>query len=332
MPALPFSRSLRLTKTGSLGWKASSKTRRSPGPGWWRARVPAPHHNSTRTILLNWVSKSKVLCIQQAVYPQLLHFGRFCLPTYGFLVSMGVLIGLWISVRNSERLGINGDKAWNLGILVVLCGIVGAKVLYVINEGMSLRDIFSIETLQAGGVFSGGLIAAFLAAAWYVRRHHMPALGTCDAFAPGLALGHAIGRIGCFAAGCCYGKETHHFWGVVFHNPLAKQITGTPLGVPLEPTQLFESAVELANFFFLMWLLKRRKFDGQVFGAFLMIYGVARFFLEFLRDDPGRGSVFGGAMSGTQLIAIGLVIGGGLICWLRAGAKNVTAPTIGATR
>jgi len=266
------------------------------------------------------------------VYPQLLHYGRFFLPTYGFLVALGVLIGLWISVRNSERLGIDGDKAWNLGILVVLCGIIGAKLLYVINEGMSLRDIFSIETLQAGGVFSGGLIAAFIAAAWYVRRHHMPALGTCDAFAPGLALGHAIGRIGCFAAGCCYGKETHHFWGVVFTNPLAKQITGTPLNVPLEPTQLFESAVELANFFFLMWLLKRRKFDGQVFGAFMFIYGVARFFLEFLRDDPGRGSVFGGAMSGTQLIAIGLVVAGGLIWWLRPGAKNVTAQPVGAMR
>jgi phosphatidylglycerol:prolipoprotein diacylglycerol transferase len=121
-------------------------------------------------------------------------------------------------------------------------------------------------------------------------------------------------------------------WGVVFHNPLANQITGTPLNVPLEPTQLFEAAVELANFFFLMWLLKRRKFDGQVFGAFLFIYGVARFFLEYLRDDPGRGSVFGGAMSGTQLIAIGLVIGGGIIWWLRPGPKNVAAQPVGATR
>ena len=265
-----------------------------------------------------------------------MHFGRFFLPTYGFLVSMGVLIGLWISVRNSERLGINGEKAWNLGILVVLAGIVGAKVLYIINDwgeySAHPSEIFSISTLQAGGVFSGGLIFAFAAAAWYVRRHHMPALRTCDAFAPGLALGHAIGRVGCFAAGCCYGKETHQFWGVVFHNPLANQITGTPLGIPLEPTQLFEAAVELANFFFLMWLLKRRKFDGQVFGAFLMIYGVARFFLEFLRDDPGRGSVFNGAMSGTQLIAIGLVIGGGIIWWLRPGAKNLTARVVGATR
>src|SRR5580692_4291238 len=224
---------------------------------------------------------------------------------------MGVLIGLWISVRNSETLGIDGDKAWNLGILVVLCGIVGAKVLYVINEWSYYSahpgEIFSINTLQAGGVFSGGLLAAFLAAAWYVWKHDMPALGTCDAFAPGLALGHAIGRIGCFAAGCCYGKETHHWWGVVFHNPMA-------------------------NFFFLMWLLKRRKFDGQVIGAFMFIYGVARFFLEYLRDDPGRGSVFGGAMTGTQLIAIGLVLAGGLIWWLRPGSKSLPAQTINATR
>lgn len=266
------------------------------------------------------------------MFPQLFHIGKFFLPTYGFLVAMGVLIGLWISVRNSERLGYDGDHAWNLGILVVLCGIVGAKVLYVINEGMSLRDIFSISTLQAGGVFSGGLIAAFIAAAWYVRKHHMPALGTCDAFAPGLALGHAIGRIGCFAAGCCYGKETHHWWGVTFRNPLANLITGTPLNKPLEPTQLFESAVEFANFFFLMWLLKRRKFDGQVFGAFLFIYGIARFFLEYLRDDPGRGSVFGGAMTGTQLIAIGLVLGGGFIWFLRPGSKTVAPRPVRATR
>jgi len=266
------------------------------------------------------------------VYPQLVHLGRFFLPTYGVLVSLGVLLGLWISVRNSERLGIDGEKAWNLGILMVLCGIVGSKVLYVINEGMSPREIFSVSTLQAGGVFSGGLLAAMVAAAWYVRKHHMPALGTCDAFAPGLALGHAIGRIGCFAAGCCYGKPTHHFWGITFTNPLANAITGTPLNIPLEPTQLFESAVELANFFLLMWLLKRRKFDGQVFGAFMFIYGTARFFLEYLRDDPGRGSVFGGAITGTQLIAIGLVIGGGLIWWLRPGSKVVPAQTVGATR
>ena len=270
------------------------------------------------------------------MYPQLFHIGHFFLPTYGLLVSIGVLTGLWISVRNSERLGINGEKAWNLGIIVVLCGIVGAKVLYIINDWSIYRDhpgeIFSLDTLQAGGVFSGGLLAAFVAAAWYVWRNHMPALGTCDAFAPGLALGHAIGRIGCFAAGCCYGKETHHWWGVTFTNPLAWSITQTPLNVPLEPTQLFEAAVEFANFLFLTWLLKRRKFDGQIIGAFMFLYGIARFFLEFLRGDPGRGSVFGGAMTATQLIAIGLVVGGGLIWWLRPGSRQVQVQTVDATR
>ena len=270
------------------------------------------------------------------MFPQLFHIGKFFLPTYGFLVAMGVLLGLWISVRNSERLGYNGDNAWNLGILVVLCGIVGAKVLYIIDglieHNMHASDFFTISTLQAGGVFSGGLLAAFVAAAWYVRKHHMPPLGTCDAFAPGLALGHAIGRIGCFAAGCCYGKETHHWWAVTFHNPLAASITGTPLGVPLEPTQLMESAVELANFIFLMWLLKRRSFDGQIIGAFMFIYGIARFFIEFLRGDPDRGMLFNGAVSVTQLIAIGLVLAGGVIWWLRPGSKSVPAATASAAR
>ena len=262
--------------------------------------------------------------------PQLFHIGDFSLPTYGFLVSLGVLVGLWISVRNSEKQGLDPEKAWNLGILVVLCGIIGAKILYVLVDWKyyagHLSEIFSLNTLRAGGVFSGGLLAALVAAAWYVRKHRMPALATCDAFAPGLALGHAIGRLGCFAAGCCWGKPTHAFWGVTFTNPLANAIVGTPLGVPLEPTQLFESAVELANFFLLTWLFRRKKFDGQVIGAYMFLYGFARFFLEFLRGDPGRGQVFGGLMTGTQLIAIGLVIAGGLIWWLKSGvAKTVPA-------
>ncbi|HEY7095572.1 MAG TPA: prolipoprotein diacylglyceryl transferase [Terriglobales bacterium] len=263
------------------------------------------------------------------MFPQLFHIGSFSLPTYGLLVASGVLLGLWISVRNSAKQGIDPDDAWNLGIIVVLCGIIGAKVLYIVNDWSyytaNPREIFSIGTLQAGGVFSGGLLAAFAAAAWYVRKKHMPPLGTCDAFAPGLAIGHAIGRVGCFAAGCCWGKPTHAFWGVTFTNPLAHAWVGTPLNEALEPTQLFEAVVELANFFVLSWMLKRRKFEGQVFGAYLILYGVARYFLEFLRGDPGRGSVFGGIMTGTQLISIGLVVSGGLIWWLKSGAaKNVS--------
>lgn len=267
------------------------------------------------------------------MFPRLFHLGSFAVPTYGVLVATGVLVGLWISVRNSEKQGIKAENAWDFGIALVLSGIIGSKILYIILDwrtghvyGQNLRQIFSLETLQAGGVFSGGLVAAFLTAWWFLRKHHMPALATCDAFAPGLAMGHAIGRLGCFAAGCCYGKETTHFWGVTFTNPLAAQLVGTPLGHALEPTQLFESAAELCIFILLTWMFARKKFDGQVFGAYLFLYGIARFFIEFLRGDPGRGSVFGGVLSSTQLIAIGLVLAGGIIWYLRPTPKVALAP------
>jgi len=263
------------------------------------------------------------------VFPRLFQFGHFSIPTYGVLVALGVLVGLWISVRNSAKQGIKPENAWDFGIAVVLAGIIGSKLLYLLVDWTYYtqhpREIFSLATLQAGGIFSGGLIGAFIVAAWFLRKHHMPALATCDAFSPGLAMGHAIGRLGCFAAGCCYGKATDHFWGVTFNNPIAHELVGTPLGHALEPTQLFESAVELCIFFLLTWMFNRKKFDGQIFGAYLFLYGIARFLLEFLRDDPGRGSVFGGVLSGTQLIAIGLVLAGGIIWYLRPTPKVVLA-------
>jgi phosphatidylglycerol:prolipoprotein diacylglycerol transferase len=113
---------------------------------------------------------------------------------------------------------------------------------------------------------------------------------------------------------------------VTFNNPIAHELVGTPLGHALEPTQLFEAAVEFANFILLTWLFTRKRFDGQIFAAYLVLYGVARYLLEFLRDDPGRGEVFGNLMTGTQLISICLVIIGGFIWWLRSGmARAVPA-------
>jgi len=255
------------------------------------------------------------------VFPQLFHIGNFALPTYGLLVALGVLTGLIVITKLSPSQGLNPDDTWNLGVLVVLAAIVGAKLLLIINDfgwySSHPREIFSLAMVQAGGVFYGGVIAALVTAAFYMRKHHMPALRTCDTFAPGLALGHSIGRLGCFAAGCCFGKPTNHWWGVVFTNPLAHSISGTPLNVRIEPTQLFESAVEFVNFLILFWLLKHKKFEGQVMGAYLFLYGVARFFLEFIRDDPDRGSMFNGAITGTQFISILLVIAGGILWYLR---------------
>ena len=265
------------------------------------------------------------------MFPRLFHIGGFNQPTYGVLVALGVVVGLTLAARLSARQGIDPEKAWNLGLLAILSAIVGAKVLLIVNDfGWYMQhpgEIFSLSVLQAGGVFYGGLLAAIGASVWYIRRNHLPALRTCDAFAPGIALGHAIGRIGCFAAGCCWGKPTSHFWGVTFTNPLAQTWVGTPLGVALEPTQLFESAVEFINFVLLYWLLKRRRFEGQIIGSYLFLYGVARYFLEFLRDDPGRGSLFNGAMSGTQFISILLVIAGGVL-WMRRSAPKTVASAV----
>jgi phosphatidylglycerol:prolipoprotein diacylglycerol transferase len=267
------------------------------------------------------------------VFPQLFHLGRFAPPTYGFLVAIGVLVGLAITVKLARSQGINPDSAWNLGVLVVLAAIVGAKLLLIINDFSWYMkhpaDIFSLSMLQAGGVFYGGLIAAIATAIYYIRKHHMPVLRTCDTFAPGIALGHAIGRIGCFAAGCCFGKPTDHWFGVTFTNPLANLISSTPLNVPLYPTQLIESAVEFANFLILLWMVRHKMFEGQVIGSYLFLYGVARFFIEFLRGDPGRGTIFGGIMTGTQFISILLVIAGGIL-WMNRSAQP--APVTSAAR
>ncbi|HZP22256.1 MAG TPA: prolipoprotein diacylglyceryl transferase [Terriglobales bacterium] len=249
------------------------------------------------------------------MFPRLFHLGSFNLPTYGFMAALGLIFGLMLIVKLGREQGLDPDKLWNLGIIAILSGIIGAKLLYFVTDADARQNIFSLATLQAGGVWSGGVVLALIMCIWYMRRNRLPVLRTCDVFAPGIALGHAFGRVGCFAAGCCYGRETHVPWAVTFHNQLAHEIVGTPLGIPLHPTQLYEMVLELCNAAFLVWLIRRKSFEGEIIGTYMIIYGIGRFFIEFFRGDPGRG-VFLGWMSGTQAIAIGLVIFGGLL-WMR---------------
>ncbi len=254
------------------------------------------------------------------MFPHLIDIGSFFIPSYGTLVSLGVIIALFVIERLARQQGLNSDHVWNLSLLLIFAGIVGAKLLYIfVNWHYYMQnpgEILSLATLRAGGVFSGGVVLAVIAGTWYIRKHHLPWLRTADVMAPGLALGHAFGRIGCFAAGCCYGKETHAPWAVTFHNPLAAEIVGTPLNIPLHPTQLYEMIVEFANFALLFWLIKNKKFEGQVMGTYLFLYGVARFCLEFLRGDPGRGQLFGTWLTDTQFLALCMIVGGGIM-WMR---------------
>jgi phosphatidylglycerol:prolipoprotein diacylglycerol transferase len=251
------------------------------------------------------------------VFPHLFHIGSFALPTYGFMAALGMISGLSVIFSLARFRGLDPEQMWNMGGIAAFSGIIGSKLLMLIVDWRDYlaepSRIFSMATLQSGGVFSGGFLLAIACTWWYVRREKIPFLSAADVFAPGVALGHAFGRIGCLAAGCCFGRETHVPWAITFHNPWAAEFSGTPLDRPLHPTQLYESVAEFINFAFLYWLCKRKKFEGQIIALFMIVYGIERYIFEFFRGDPGRGEVLGGFMTGTQLIALGLVVAGFII-------------------
>lgn len=245
------------------------------------------------------------------MFPRLFHIGGFSQSTYGVLVALAFLVALSLIARLARRAGLNSDLVVNLGILCGISAIVGAKVMmflvdipyYARNPG----EIFSMASLQAGGVFYGGLIAALIAATVYIRRHHLPPLLTADVFAPGIALGHAIGRLGCFSAGCCWGRPTRLPWGVTFTSPVASQTVGVPLGIPLHPTQLYESAAEFIIFGILYWRIgKPGRPAGAIISLYLILYSTARFLVEFVRDHPGEPNPFGGPLNTSQCISLAL--------------------------
>ncbi|HLH15885.1 MAG TPA: prolipoprotein diacylglyceryl transferase, partial [Bryobacteraceae bacterium] len=182
---------------------------------------------------------------------------------------------------------------------------------------------FSWATLQAGGVFYGGLIAALVMAWWYMRRMKLPGLRTADVFAPAIALGHGIGRLGCFAAGCCWGVECHLPWAVTFTNPVANELVGVPLNKPLHPTQLYESLAEFLIFAFLYWRIRRPHATGQIISLYLILYSTARFTVEFFRYHE-QGNLWGTPLDTSQWISIGLFLLGA--SWFVVGRRMVAQP------
>jgi phosphatidylglycerol---prolipoprotein diacylglyceryl transferase len=241
------------------------------------------------------------------MYPEIFHLSF--LHTYGVLVALAFLAGLWMAGRLGKDAGLNPEAVTNLGIYCALAAIVGAKVMmlivdlphYIQNPG----EIFTFSTLQAGGVFYGGLLGALGVAWWYMRKMALPPLTTADVFAPGIALGHGIGRLGCFSAGCCWGRECHLPWAVTFTNPVANDVTGVPLNRPLHPTQLYEALAEFVIFAILYWRVRRGHAKGEIIGLYLLLYSTARFIVEFFRVHE-QGNLFNGPLDTSQWISIGL--------------------------
>jgi phosphatidylglycerol:prolipoprotein diacylglycerol transferase len=248
--------------------------------------------------------------------PKLISIGNYYLPTYGVMVALAFLAGLGITVKLARRSGLNAELVTNLAVYVALAGMLGAKILMILFDWNGYmanpRTIFSLTTLQAAGVFQGGLILALVTAILYMRQQKMPLLGTSDAFAPGLALGHAIGKVGCFAAGCCWGIETKLPWAVTFRSADANILTGVPLNVALHPSQLYESGAEALVFGFLYWRFGKPHAPGQIIGLYLVISSILRFLIEFTRNHE-QALPFGLPLSITQWITIGLAAAGAVL-------------------
>lgn len=242
------------------------------------------------------------------MFPILLDFGTFPLHTYGFLLALAFLSALWFTARAAGREGIDKGAVYDLGVYIAVSALLGAKLLFLVTEfrfyASHPDEILSLATLRSGGVYYGGFILAAIAGIWMSRRKGLPVWKVADLCSPGIALGQAIGRLGCFSAGCCYGKPTSQPWGIFFSDPYSHQVVGVPLDVSLHPVQLYQAAANLALFGLLWFSLSRKRFDGQVFILYLVGYAASRFLIEFFRGDAGRGFVFGGALSTSQFIGL----------------------------
>jgi phosphatidylglycerol:prolipoprotein diacylglycerol transferase len=239
------------------------------------------------------------------VHPILFELGPVTIYTYGVLLAAAYLLGLWLAARRARQAGLDGNKVLDLGIWVIIAALVGAKALLFIIDFRHFTSSWEEFTtlLRSGGVFYGGLIAAVLVCIYQLRKHKLPLWTSGDLFAPGIALGYMVGRLGCLAAGCCYGKATTVPWAITFTNPAANLNVGTPLNVPLHPTQVYEAFAGLIIFVLLIVLERRgRQFPGRTFWLFVLFYAVSRFVIEFYRGDD-RGLVFG-MLSTSQFISV----------------------------
>ena len=225
--------------------------------------------------------------------------------SYGVMVALGFLLALWLGIVRAKKEGIKASHVIDLSFYVLLAGIFGAKIILFFNRpGYYLKSFKNFWSLmRSGGVIIGGLVLAVIVAAIYLKKHKLDTLKVLDIAAPSVALGQAVGRIGCFLAGCCYGKTCDLPWAVTFTNPAARENVGTPLNIPLHPTELYHSLTNWLIFIFLTWYYPKRKYKGQVFLLWVLLYSVTRFIIEFFRGDVSRITI-GGPLSDAQYLAI----------------------------
>jgi len=255
------------------------------------------------------------------MFPILVKIGPLTIHTYGFMMAVGVALGLWFIYAQARKAGLDANRIMDAAFYTIIVSLIGAKlILFASNLSYYTtypKELFSLA--RSGGVFQGGLTFGVIYALWYFHRKKIPTWPTADLIAPALALGHGFGRIGCFSAGCCYGSECSSPWAAVFKNGYASELTGVPLHTPLHPVQLYEAVLNFLNFAVLFLILKKKKFDGQVFAFYIVNYSVIRFVTEYFRGDHEdkayfiRGGTHLTSLSYPQLFCVLGLIGGAVL-------------------
>ena len=234
-----------------------------------------------------------------------IHLFGLNIPSYGIMMALAYCSGLYYCHKQQSRLGIKKDKFYDLIFWIIIGALVGGKLFYIWFNFDSFSAATLIEKIRYGFVFYGGFLGGLTAGVLWLKKHKRPILPAMDFFAVPLALGHAIGRIGCFLAGCCYGKVAHNFLGVKYTDPHSL-VPPHLHNVSLYPVQLMESVLVLILFFVLSHYYKERHKKGVIFAGYLLGYGIIRFTLEFFRfDDRGAGIL---GLSPSQIIAVILII------------------------
>lgn len=239
------------------------------------------------------------------MHPILFKLGPVTIYTYGVCVFLGVILGYFVCLREAKKDGVDSRLVGDVLFWTLLFAFLGARIFYIIvNFGIFLENPASIIFSRSGFVFYGGLIFGVITLKFLIKRYHADFLEFMDIFAPGLALGHAFGRLGCFFYGCCYGKVTKSAIGILFppDSPAGN------LGEKVIPTQLISSFFLFMLFFVLLLIKRRKKYGGQVFIAYLFFYGSFRFIIEFFRGDSRGGIGFLSTSGGISIILAGIAV------------------------
>lgn len=253
------------------------------------------------------------------MHPKLFDAGPITVYSYGFFIAVGALLGLvYMAAQAKKQFNLSYDQSNSLFIYIVVAAVVGGKIFLFFENPSYYAQNLGRLVRGSGFVFYGSFLFAVPTMLWFFRRHKIPTLAMLDVMAVVTCIVHAFGRIGCLMAGCCHGKPTESFFGIVFTDPMCQ---AEPLNTPLHPTQIYEATFLFALLGFLTWLKGRKTFDGQLFFTYLIVYAVGRGIIEIFRGDVARGFVVDGVLSNSQFVSL-LVIAATIYFYVKLKRKG----------